>query len=64
MVVYLNNLNKKQIEQVLFLDLDGTTLDTHINGRSSSTQKVRDFLGHLINLNTLYVPSTGRGLNW
>lgn len=64
LVVYLNNLNKKQIEQVLFLDLDGTTLNTHINERSSSTQKVRDFLGHLINLNTLYVPSTGRGLNW
>lgn len=64
MVVYLNNLNKKQIEQVLFLDLDGTTLDTHINGRSSSTQKVRDFLGHLINSNALYVPSTERELNW
>ncbi|ADC31512.1 PTS lichenan-specific IIA component domain protein [Mycoplasmoides gallisepticum str. F] len=40
LVVYLNNLNKKQIEQVLFLDLDGQHLILILMGEVHQHKKL------------------------
>ncbi|TNK82608.1 hypothetical protein C4M97_01905 [Mycoplasmopsis pullorum] len=60
-ILKLDQLRDKNYSKIIFVDLDGTTLDYYNGYRSAASEQIKLFFNDLEQKNILIVPATGRG---